>query len=872
MRIRIERLRVWLLVSAGLLVMVVAGFIGAARYLRRHWLASIPAKLGANVKVDTSGVTWSHTYQGQTDYIIHAAKQVEHTDGKIALHDVWIKLCGRQQKRNDMIRGDDWEYDQKAQVVRALGVVHIELREAEGKEGCSATDDGAAMGAAGAKTMLATTSNLIYMQKLGVAATSAPIEFTSGAMEGHAVGLDYTSDSGTLMLHSAVSMKGVSGGQAVTLDAAMAELDGKELVARLTGARYTTGMGEAARTATADKAVIHQRPDQTLERIEAQGNVTMQAGGGTLTAAKADIGMNAAGHPINALLTGSVRYAAQEVLSERRGEAEQAEIAFDGKASPQAQHAVFTGAAHFVQRTKADARAAWNTRELRAARLEVTLAPGADGKNHIQDMQATGAARFSEVTAGKILTGAADAGVTGLVTTEISADDLKAHFGPASGARAQLETISGQGHTLVRQVNAAGSERISAGDTLDARFRPSMPGAVKKSAAGADLANTDTLASAVQSGHVEVTCKDGPKSAKGVKDACAGVQDAKAQQATYDGDTDRMTLSGDAQIAGAGSQLWASRVVLDRTTGNAQAFGGVTAEYVQSSSDTRPQRTQQSAEPAHVAADRAELDHATDTVTFYGAPVRMWQGGSQVQAPVIEMARTGKRLVAHGEHGSTHGAQVYTVLENAGSDATGSSAGKTTSAAGQPCANSGAGRSKNDAQSTAQPQVIRVTSGGLAYSQISDEADFTGGFRAETGNGTIHANEGTVFLKDSKSRAAQVAVAAQDMPMLEGSVDRVVARGQVIVERPGLNATGERLLYTALDGSFLLTGDAKTPPKAVDARGNATTGVALQFHRVCDGSAGDTVEVLNSIPGGAGIPAGAHTEVLADMKKKQPAR
>src|SRR5579884_214976 len=140
MRIGIERLRVWLLVSAALLVTVIAGFIGTARYLRRHWLAGVPEKLGANVKVDTSGVTYSHTYQGHTDYIIHAAKDVEHTDGTFALHDVWMKVCGRQQRRADIVRGDDWEWNQKTGVIRALGVVHIELRPNNDQRGCAAVD------------------------------------------------------------------------------------------------------------------------------------------------------------------------------------------------------------------------------------------------------------------------------------------------------------------------------------------------------------------------------------------------------------------------------------------------------------------------------------------------------------------------------------------------------------------------------------------------------------------------------------------------------------------------------------------------------------------------------------------------------------
>ena len=50
MRNRVERLRLWLLVGAGLLVLVLAVFIGSARYLMRHYIGRIPAKLGINIK------------------------------------------------------------------------------------------------------------------------------------------------------------------------------------------------------------------------------------------------------------------------------------------------------------------------------------------------------------------------------------------------------------------------------------------------------------------------------------------------------------------------------------------------------------------------------------------------------------------------------------------------------------------------------------------------------------------------------------------------------------------------------------------------------------------------------------------------------
>jgi lipopolysaccharide export system protein LptA len=167
--------------------------------------------------------------------------------------------------------------------------------------------------------------------------------------------------------------------------------------------------------------------------------------------------------------------------------------------------------------------------------------------------------------------------------------------------------------------------------------------------------------------------------------------------------------------------------------------------------------------------------------------------------------------------------------------------------------------------------VIRIASGGLVYSQLLDEADFTGGFRADTGDaagGTIRAQQGAVFVKDSRD-GAKGASAAQGVPSMEGSVDRVVANGQVTVDRPGLHATGGKLVYTTADRTAVLTGDANDPPRATDARGSTTTGAALELRRGCNGT-GDTVEALGGVPGG---PAGqAHTESRVDAAREKTAQ
>ena len=84
----------------------------------------------------------------------------------------------------------------------------------------------------------------------------------------------------------------------------------------------------------------------------------------------------------------------------------------------------------------------------------------------------------------------------------------------------------------------------------------------------------------------------------------------------------------------------------------------------------------------------------------------------------------------------------------------------------------------------------------------------------------------------------------------------MVATRGVRVEQPGMVGTGERLVYTASDGMYVLTGDAKAPPKVVDSgRGSMYTGALLRFH-----AGDDSVTVTGSVAGADGAGQKVRTE------------
>ena len=133
---------------------------------------------------------------------------------------------------------------------------------------------------------------------------------------------------------------------------------------------------------------------------------------------------------------------------------------------------------------------------------------------------------------------------------------------------------------------------------------------------------------------------------------------AFAQRAAYDAATQVVQLSGDPRIRDASGELSAAFIEMERTTGNANATGGVKATYRQSSGQQQQPFT--GTGPVHVVADHAHLDHATDLTTFYGKSgdlARLWQGSDSVSAPVLELSRMRATLAAHGPAGDAAAVQ-----------------------------------------------------------------------------------------------------------------------------------------------------------------------------------------------------------------------
>ena len=875
--VSVERLRRWLLAGAGLLVAVIAAFLGVAHYRAHRFLTALPAKLGADIRQETNGFTYSQSDGKRTIYTIHASKAVEHKDGRYTLHDVGIVLYGRKSDRADRIYGSEFEYDQKEGVVRAMGEVHLDLQAPEAKSANAKMDyaagkdlkSGQREADATGNVIHVTTSGLVYLQKLGVAATEQPIEFEAGGMKGQAVGADYTADTGVLVLHSAVKVAGVEQGQPAVLTATRAELDRDNRVATLADARYVSAGKSGEESAQAARAVVHLRSDGTVERLDAEGAVTLKnADGGTVRAPRGVVVMNAKNEPQSVLLTGGLVYGSDGPLRKAEGSAAEGRLGFDrdGKL----EQAVLTGAVRLEEQVRGAATVGtpWNERSLAAGAVELALETDARGKSRLRDAKATGGAVLALVdrSAKGAAKGAAKGKaaktvqVSGPVSSSLAGDVLTAHFVEQGGVN-HLAEVHGDGHASMRRVSATGVVETSSADSLVAEFQPVR--AKGKKVVKQDGVGGDEIASAMEQGHV-VMMRQGVK--KAGETAAPAEERVTAERALYNGALESTTLVGNVQVSDADSVLWADRVVANQETGDATAEGGVKVSYLQPKSAKGAASGSGAEEPVHVLAVRAEMKHAAETAIFYGAAgqrARLWQGASQVEAPVIELDKKQKKLVARGD-GSGDAMAVRAVL---------------TSAVRPEKAKAGAAAAAKAA--AAKQSVFQVVSRELVYSDQKREADFTGGVRVTSADGTMRGRQAEVYLAathvpeaghgapapviagthvpEAGHGAPAPVIAGTHVPeaghgapdlssgFMGGSVERMVASGGIVVEQPGRRATGERVVYTASDGTFALTGTPDAPPRVVDQERGTVTGTLLEFR------AGDeSVVVSNGGESGAG--------------------
>ncbi len=628
------------------------------------------------------------------------------------------------------------------------------------------------------------------------------MEFTTPRASGGSTGASYNSKTGLLVLDHQVEITTTANGNQAVVHAAHAELLRDSRQASLLHPVFDY----QSQKSSADQALVYFRKDGSVEHIDAQGHIHVTGkNGSVLTAQTSHVQLDAKSQPVQVDMGGGLNFISNTDNQSMHGNAVEGTLTFGPMST--LRHAQFRNAVSFVDQllTLPDDPRGNASREVQASKLDIDFAPGADPKKSLaQKALATGNAAVNLHTV-------SSKGPQQL--TNITGDQLLATLENGK----TLKQLDGSGHTKIVDLAADGSTNTSTGDRLQVTFAPQ----VARNPASAQTANKAAkpatppgsqniqVETAIQDGNVVLT--QTPVKKPGATANPATVT-AWAKHSEYHAATQVLHLTGDPRL-NDGQSLQLAATVLDyhRDSGDASAEGAVKATYTQPKNQKGTQPAANSAPslgptlgqdgPVHITADRAQLHHATDISIFYGsptAPARIWQADNSILAPVLELTRNPQTLRAHGEEGSP--APVVSA--------------NLASAIG----------------AKHQRGVVRVHSQTLVYSDADRRADFRGSVTAEDPNGVIHADQAQVYLTPAQKPAAgSVSQPTQSQPT-QTQLDRIVATGHVVITQPGRRGSGEKLIYTADDGKYILTGAPGNPPRIADQAKGTTTGATLIFN------------------------------------------
>lgn len=806
MRVTIEGLRRWILIAAALLVAVVGGFFIYGRNRLRHIEKDLPARLGVNIQQTATGFSYTQSSQGHALFTLKASKLVQLKAGHALLHNVDITLYGPPGSgRTDRIVGSDFDYDQNEGVATSQGAVEIELQGVTQPSAPAGHGDQSQS----SDTIRVKTSGLTFVQKSGEASTTQKVDFELPRAAGSAVGADYNAKTGVVVLNSQVHITTSNNGKPAVVDAGHATLLRASQQALLEDAsmEYDTGSGRA------DQATVYFRKDGTAEKVDAHGHVHVRSdSGASLDAQTTRILLNEKSQPLQATLGGGLQFASSRPDDTMHGSAGDGTLLF-AATGPGSQtslrHAQFRNNVHYQEQATGlpgDARGRAE-KQVDAQTMNIDFVPGAGG--HGVEARRAVADGQPVITMRQMPSkGPAEA-------RRISGDQLVATL---TGAN-HLRTLDGTGHTAIRDESSDGARSTTEGDVLHATFQEDPAVAPrhvapdnrtraahrKKNAAPATIT---TLETAIEDGHV--TLAETPAKKPG-ESAPPETLTGWAQHAEYHAKNQLLQLTGQPRIAqGTTMQLAANQIDYHRDTRNATAVGEVKATYTQASAGARSGAPSMGGSgPVHVIAQRAELEHATNQSRFYGSvrePARMWQDADSLLAPVIAIDRNKNLLQAWGE--GTGDAPVV-------------DANFTTSAA---------------TGSHHQQSVARVRSRTLVYSDQERRADFHGDVTAAQGDDVIEAEDALVYLKpvEPKTAGTPKTEGAKTEGARGSQLERIVATGHVVFTQPGRKGDGDKLVYTADDGQYILTGKPDEPPRLWDRTHGTTTGAALVFYSQTD--------------------------------------
>lgn len=258
-----------------------------------------------------------------------------------------------------------------------------------------------------------------------------------------------------------------------------------------------------------------------------------------------------------------------------------------------------------------------------------------------------------------------------------------------------------------------------------------------------------------------------------------GGRTSYAERASYSPADDSLTLLGNPRIVDGGMTVTADNIRLLRRTGEAFALGNVKTTY--SELKLQPNGALlATADPVHVTSHAMNALQLTGLAHYTGG-ARLWQGSNIVEAQTIDFDQKARTIVALGDR-KRPVTSIFLQVD---------AKGKAT--------------------------TMLVTAPRLNYADTDRQARYSGGVTAKSQDGVMIADQADIFL--NAASAAHTTGPSQ--------MDHIIATSHVRVQQQERRAEGEKLVYTASTGTYVMTGGS---PMLSDPVNGTVRGDSLTFY------------------------------------------
>jgi lipopolysaccharide export system protein LptA len=761
----LAQVRKWLVVGVCVLVAIVTISYWIARSRVGPTLHNVPKQLGFDIQQTSDGFSLSKSEAGRTIYTIRASKAVQFKAGGHAdLRNVHIVVYGRTHDRFDQIYGNQFTYDPQSGDIKAVGEVHIDLQG--NAEGPLKPDQAPPDELKNPVHLL--THSLTFNQKTGIAQTDEVVDFRTEQATGSAKGAYYDSKNNELQLKSDVHIV-TTGDHPATITGSSGLIQKVPRQAILLNAR----IDQPDRTLTADKGTLLFEPDNTVQHVIAEGNVHIEVRGTTVIEVmgpRGDLNMGPKNSIQQAILSDGAKFDTHGG-SVAHGSADTFVVDFEDQNQASRFHMVKN--AHMRQDPQpGKSGTSGQPMEIAADQLDFQLANG----NQIKTGDTVGKAFITILPmppgskpAKNPVPSGQDTGSNS--TTVATAGEFHATFDDNN----RLQTLHGWPNSRIVSTTPGQPDKVSTAQKLDVTF--AADGGVEK---------------LIQTGNFEYHEASG--------NPATGGRDAFADVAIYTPGDQILLLIGSPRVVDGGMTTTAVHVRMNRQTGEGFADDDVKTTY----SELKPQPNGAllaNSDPIHVTAEHMTA-FKQPGIAHYTGNVRLWQTANVVRAPKMDFDNEKRAILAESDKGQ----KVLSLFVQQSQD------GKNT--------------------------PVDVTADKLTYVDEERLARYTGNVLARTTTGTVTTQQLDVYLKEAETDPPGNATASaqkpvqQKGPSLPGSdspskIDHMIANGKVVVTEPNRRAVGDKLVYTADDGKYFLTGRS---PSIFDAERGTVWGDSLTFY------------------------------------------